>query len=93
MNLEFLSESSISYGIVLASIYCRCSLDLYPEENTWHYITAIPTLSDKIISFGISVVINGKSTSFLVRLLWLKVGKIKPNFKRVIEKHPLHEDI
>ena len=36
----------------------RCSLDLYPEENTWHYITAIPTLSDKIIAFAISVVIT-----------------------------------
>ena len=43
-----------------ALFYSRCSLDLYPEENTWHYITAIPTLSDKIITFGISVVINGE---------------------------------
>ena len=81
------------FNIVLALICCRCSLDLYPEENTWHYITAIPTLSDKIISFGISVVINGKSTSFLVRLLWPKAGKINPNFTRVLYKHPLHVDI
>lgn len=42
----------------------RCSLELYPEENTWHYITVIPTLADKIIEFAISVVISGIRSSF-----------------------------
>ena len=38
----------------------RCSLELYPEENAWHYITVQPTVSNKIIEFSISVVITGK---------------------------------
>ena len=37
----------------------RCSLELYPEENAWHYITVQPTVSNKIIEFSISVVITG----------------------------------
>ena len=37
----------------------RCSLDLYPEENAWHYITVQPTVINKIIEFSISVAITG----------------------------------
>ena len=42
----------------------RCSLELYPEENAWHYITVQPTVSNKIIEFSISVVITGKQRLF-----------------------------
>ena len=36
-----------------------CSLDLYPEENSWHFITVTPTIGDRVIAFAISVAITG----------------------------------
>ena len=66
MVISFLNVKNKS--LQQSFFYFRCSLDLYPEENTWHYITAIPTLSDKIITFGISVVINGEFVVYYIRL-------------------------
>ena len=37
-------ENDYSYALTQ-----RCSLDLYPEENAWHYITVQPTVINKII--------------------------------------------
>ena len=45
-----------------------CSLDLYPEENSWHFITVTPTIGDRVIAFAISVAITG--TYFLVCILY-----------------------
>ena len=36
-----------------------CSLKLFPEENSWHYITVTPTRPDRKIEFAINVVITG----------------------------------
>ena len=36
-----------------------CSLDLYPEENSWHFITVTPKVSDRVIAFAISISITG----------------------------------
>ena len=38
-----------------------CSLNLFAEENSWHYITVTPTRSDKTIEFAINVIITGKT--------------------------------
>jgi hypothetical protein len=35
-----------------------CSLDLYPEENSWHYITVTPTRAERVIAFAISVALT-----------------------------------
>ena len=40
-----------------------CSLSLYPEENSWHFITVTPTVADRVIAFAISVSITGKQYS------------------------------
>jgi hypothetical protein len=32
---------------------------LYPEEESWHYITITPTRSDRIIEFAIGIIITG----------------------------------
>ena len=49
-------ENEISY-----LLNQRCSLELYPEENAWHYVSVQPTVINKIIEFSISVVITGLS--------------------------------
>ena len=36
-----------------------CSMLLYPEEESWHYITITPTKVDRIIEFAIGIVITG----------------------------------
>ena len=36
-----------------------CSLKLFPEENSWHYITVTPTRPDRKIEFAINVIITG----------------------------------
>ena len=41
-----------------------CSLDLYPEENSWHFITVTPTVPDRVIAFAISVSILGNRSSY-----------------------------
>ena len=48
----------------------KCSLELYPEENAWHYITVQPTVSNKIIEFSISVVITGMAKSYLINIFF-----------------------
>ena len=40
-----------------------CSLKLFPEENSWHYITVTPTRPDRKIEFAINVVITGMTLS------------------------------
>ena len=37
-----------------------CSLNLFPEENSWHYLTVTPTRSDRMVSFAINVKITGE---------------------------------
>ena len=34
-------------------------MPLYPEEESWHYITITPTKVDRIIEFAIGIVITG----------------------------------
>ena len=36
-----------------------CSMVLYPEEESWHYVTITPTRSDRIIEFAIGIIITG----------------------------------
>ena len=45
-----------------------CSLKLFPEENSWHYITVTPTRPDRKIEFAINVVITGMSNICLYRV-------------------------
>ena len=58
-------ENDYSYALTQ-----RCSLDLYPEENAWHYITVQPTVSNKIIEFSISVVITGTKISYSITIFF-----------------------
>ena len=34
-------------------------MELYPEENSWHFITVTPTVENRVIAFAISVSITG----------------------------------
>jgi hypothetical protein len=36
---------------------------LYPEEESWHYITISPTKMDRIIEFAIGIIITGQEIS------------------------------
>ena len=42
------------------SVGSGCDLKLFPEENSWHYITITPTRTDRRIEFAINVKITGR---------------------------------
>ncbi len=38
-----------------------CSLNLFPEEDSWHYITVTPTRTERRVEFAINVKITGEA--------------------------------
>ena len=54
-----------------------CSLDLFPEENSWHFITVTPTVADRVIAFAISVSINGKQHLNLTFPIFMELTSIR----------------
>ncbi len=40
-----------------------CSLNLFPEEDSWHYITVTPTRTERRVEFAINVKITGAEIS------------------------------
>ncbi len=53
-----------------------CALNLFPEEDSWHYITVTPTRTERRVEFAINVKITGLDCAY--NISFKKERKDKP---------------
>lgn len=55
-----------------------CSLSLFPEEDSWHYVTVTPTRTDRRVEFAVNVKVTDCPHP-AGKINYLLVNKINPH--------------